>query len=383
MIADMNSLWFRKRGIKMKKISKLLLVLLLLLPAIVFADVAGPDSKPFEIEVVKTAGVKYYKSFRDREPAGTLPKGTTMKIYFQSTYNGEIYLNGDYENKNIYIKAEDVVAKGELNVKDSTVSSTEKPIKIKITDEVILRKGPSPAFEETGRLENVETTYEYYIINPYYVYVNYKGTKGWLFFDDSVYYGGHNYVTRHKISNSCGSIPSDTILEDVWQTNSNNASKKINIEYDGCNYNVSEYYIIKLNEKAQIYEIKEKIRFFTDLEKNDSIDIKAGERISILSEDSYNSSYYNYYYVEYEGERGWIYVNLSNVAEFVKEGKEVVKSKDKEEDEDEDDEDEIDSSTIVLICVITGVAIALTAIVTIVLVNKKNKKANEKTENKE
>ena len=147
----------------MKKIMMLLIVLLLL-PVMVFADAAGPDFKPYEVEVKKENGVDYY-TYRDFDrgiPTGVMPKGTVVKVYFQSVYDDdEIYLGGDYQGKNVYFKASDVVAKGELDVKDAYVYNNDSPVPIKIVDEVIVRKGPSPAFEETGVLEDIETTYTY------------------------------------------------------------------------------------------------------------------------------------------------------------------------------------------------------------------------------
>ena len=53
------------------------------------------------------------------------------------------------------------------------------------------------------------------------------------------------------------------------------------------------------------------------------------------------------------------------------------KDKKKHDDDEDEDEEKMDSKTIVLICVIGGVAFALGALVSIVLVNKKNKKKEE------
>ena len=351
----------------MKKIIKLLLLLVLMIPVVVFADVAVPDTLSFKVEVKKSDGIDYYdyKSIREGEPIGRLPKGTTLVVDTQIVEDDEEYLGAGYKDTFIYVKATDVVAKGELDVKDKVVRDLPEPMKVRVKGEVILRKGPSAAHEESGRLSNIETTYEYMVYSPTYIYINYKGQKGWVeAVNEALSYDGADYILTKSYKGACGEVPIGTKFNNVWKTFPDDSNA--NVFYHNCSFALPTYRpgILKINGERLVYELKIDVPFFETLDDDDSEMIKKGKEIIVLSEVKSNK---DIYYVEYKGQEGFITINLDYEAEFIKEdkGKKV---------RDDDDEEEKDSSSVVIVCVVVGLAVAFSALGIILYISKKGKK---------
>ena len=86
----------KRKEMKMKKVLRVLLLLVLMVPVMVFADVAGPENKPFEVEVKKSDGIPYYDYYflKKDESLGTIPKGVTFTVYYQTVYEGVSYVGG-------------------------------------------------------------------------------------------------------------------------------------------------------------------------------------------------------------------------------------------------------------------------------------------------
>lgn len=370
----------KRKEMKMKKVLRVLLLLVLMVPVMVFADVAGPENKPFEVEVKKSDGIPYYDyySLKKDEALGTIPKGVTFTVYYQTVYEGVSYVGGYYEDKSIYVKASDVVAKGELDVDDSSVYDRDEAVKIKIVGEAILRKGPSEAYEETTTIKDIETTFTYFVMDPFYVYIDYKGDKGWLDINkDNIYFDGGNYITSERIRNRCGEIPANTIVEDVWK--SDLYSNEVEFDYKGCTFNIDTEDNMSFNimtDKIYVYELEEDIELYPDYSKGNSETIEEGSEIRILSGNPRNEYGEMLYYVEYKKLKGWVMFDPEEEARYVK----SIEREDNKKDSDEDDE-ETDSNTIVIVCIVVGVAVAFTALGVILYLATKKKEGekNEKT----
>ncbi len=352
----------------MKKGIKLLLSLLLFLPVLVLADAIGPDFITYEVEVVKDEGIDYYNYIdaKDGNPSGHLDKGTRIKIEFDAKYNGERFLYGIYEKKGIYVKEKDVVAVGEINTDNSNVLDTGEDNKIKITDEVIVRKGPAESFPEAGKLKKAETTFRYLVPSSNYIYVDYKGVKGWIKGnEEGLMYGLGDIITYESInSGECGTIPKSTVFKDVWVPGMFN--QEAELEYkDNCKFtvDVGDLDFATLAEVKKVYKANQEISFRSDDDKR--IVISEGDEFTVLSDDIDD-----YYYVEVGKDKGWLEVDLEEDATYVRDLKEKKQHKDDDEDEEKD------TNVIVLACVVGGVAFALGAITTLILLNRKKK--NEK-----
>lgn len=352
----------------MKKGIKLLLAVLLLLPIFVFADSVAPDYISYDVEVLKDEGIDYYdyKGASEGVATGHLDKGTRLTIEFTVTYNGENYLYTTYDKKAIYVKATDVVAIGEIDIDAHSVIDTKEENKVKITDEVIVRKGPAESFPEAGRIKNAETTYRYAISPPTYIYVDYNGIKGWIDANsEGITYGFSDIILFEETSGKCGTIPKSTVLEDIWSMGF--YDDEVELKYNKCTFttNLSKMKYAKLLDVKKVYRINYKRSFYSDDDKD--IILNKGDEITVLS-----SEYNGYYYVDAGEDKGWLEIDLEKESTYVKDLKEEVKQKKNHE------EDEKDTNVVVLTCVVGGVAFALGAIVTLILINRKKQVKKEK-----
>lgn len=370
-----------KEGVIMKKIYKILLLLLFFVPAVVFADVAGPDPRPYDVEVKKSEIDYYdYNGIKYGEKLGTLKKGETLTVYNQIEIEDVVWLGCEYGKKYIYVRATDVVAKGELDVKDRTVFAEGEPVRVKITDEIILRKGPSPAYEESGRLEDVITEYTYYVAEGY-IYLSYKGQKGWVS-NDEVLYDGGNYIAAMKVGDGgCLSIPANTVIKDVWKKSPYGGM--LEVDYNGCSGEISlgnlSNLFVRLPETQRKYKLKEDVGFYPVYGEDEYKTIDEGEEIIVYSADPEYSRHTPLYYVEYNGKMGWIEAELDDIGEYVGSVKKVLK--DIKEDDDEEEKKELDSETIVIICIVIGLAVAIGAFGVILYLYNKGKKEEKNEKN--
>ena len=153
----------------MKKVlNGMLLVLILLFPIMVKADMSAPSILEYEVIVVKEGGADYYV-WKDKKyvKAGHLDKDTEIYIREEETSNNVTYLffyldqvepytfSSAYEG--YYVKATDVMPKEEVVTPDSNpdyIRKLEKPITFKVwADEVPVREGPSNGYKTVGTLK--------------------------------------------------------------------------------------------------------------------------------------------------------------------------------------------------------------------------------------
>lgn len=382
----------------MKKIKKLLLLFILIIPFIVKADMGAPLLDPYEVEVVKEE-IDYYewKNLDKEVSSGTIPKGTTLTTYYTTYNNGEEYLEVEYDKKNVYIKSSDVVAKGELGVKSNAVESTEPAGKIRLEQKVEVRKGPSNAYDVVGTLPAGDYEYTYFLIDPPYIYVESNKIKGWVYkYEEGLSEKALDIIFPLDYKTSCGVVKSGTIFKDNWyKRNGDESGYKVNLELDGCEfeYNTLSGDAAYFYEEYKIFEAKEDLYLNLYPGEPEQTYIEEGEEFTVLSYPFFYKKT-DYYYIEYDGENYWLQVDdLYESAEYKKDvkqkdkkkdkDKDKDKKKDKDEDDDEDeDENEIDTSTIVIACVITGISVALATIIIIILINKKRDKKKNETDNK-
>ena len=355
----------------MKKSLLLLLSLVLFLPIFVLADAAAPDFISYKVEIANKDGAGYYDydGVLSGTPIGTLEKGTELTVEYETAFQRVEYVAVKYDKKIVFIKASDVVAVGEFSTKNKNVASYEREQKIKFVDEVVVRKGPSSLYPEAGTIKKGETTFKYYIVYPHYIYVDYKGVKGWIDPSDAgILFGGYDYIAYKEITNSCGTIPKNTILEEIWT--SSLGDFQVEVEYKGCKFTKIDSDLARISAAKKVYRLN-KDKTFNDLNGKE-VTLKKDDEIFVLTEPraAYDS---DYYYIEAGMNKGWIDLDLPDDAKFVREIE--IKKKDSKKDDDDDEEKEIK------IPVIAGVVIAVSfllgALITLILLNRKKNK-NEK-----
>ena len=379
----------------MKKIFKVLMGVLLFLPFVVKADLGMPYFDSYEAVVITDDAPYYDYDGYDMKKEGTIPKDSKIEVQYEMDEDKEVYLGAVYKGDNIYIKAKDVAPlEEEVSYKKYAVDKKYK-FKVFENDGVAVRKGPSVVYDSIGTLkEGTVGTVKGEMPESVYIYVETDDLSGWISTQDAaVFTNDRSFIVTQDLKTSCGTVPAYTEFKHPWV--SDVWSDKMEVEYKGCKDTIKWF---KRDELLQVsYDTYTKTK--ADLKVYDKMDgKKEAFEIPAKTEINYLGTYFDmetgkeYYYVQYDGKKGWIKGNDREIFEdfYVgedisedepeeEEEKEDTDKKDKKKHDDDEDEDEekMDSKTIVLICVIGGVAFALGALVSIVLVNKKNKKKEE------
>ncbi len=375
----------------MKKIVSYLLMFVLIIPFVVKADMGAPSVRTYDVLVVKEDGIDYYDSTFKKQ--GKFDKDQTLTVEFELTEKDVTYLsvrtsNGGYDTK--YVKASDVVVKeDEVKPTATGVDKLDKAVKVKIdAAEVIVRKGPSAAYGEIGKVKKGDTgTYKYYVDNSTYVYYESDSISGWVdSTDGAVLFKKGNYVVYKPLKLSCGTVPVGTMLTNIYITNV--WTGKGLVEYNGCSEMVRVFrgdYLSSISYKS-LYKFDTDVKVYadTDKSKKEIATIPKNTEVTVYGTYPEGMTDIYSYYVEYNGVKGWIIDLGADHSDFVKSLGEVEypdteateeTKKDEENKKDEKKENTessgLDTMTIILICVIAGLTIALTATITIILVNKK------------
>ena len=367
----------------MKKILKTIILLILVVPFIVKADMGMPLTEEYEVEVVKDE-IKYYDY--SEKPQGTIKKGTKLTVIYAYEGKDDEYLNVEYGNTWVFVKSSDVVAKGELGVDAEGVGPAGIGNKIKISKEIEVKKGPSESFETVGTLKAGTYTFDYTFISPLYIYVNTKDVKGWIKGENNdLLYGGLTYIVPIEKETTCGTIPANYQFKDVWTEAFYHSTIKFN--YKDCEIELNTLSDITAIEPVRtLYKAKKEIPLYETIgneKKQVEEKIPEGKEYILTSREFTKNQFKQnpefYYYIEYNKKFYWIESSdLINNSEKIGEYEEPVEKEEKEEDKKE--EKKIDTKTIVIICIVAGTSLALGALVTLILVNKKGKKDEKVTE---
>ena len=369
----------------MKKILKTIILLILIVPFIVKADMGMPLMETYEVEVVKDE-INYYdwEGMDNGKPLGTIPKGTTLTIDYGYPQNGIEYLSTKYKNEHVFVKSTDVVAKGEFGIDAEGVQVVGRGNRFKALKEVDVRKGPSESFEKVGTLKAGIYLYKYETLSPNYYYVDTGDIKGWVQpKEGDMLFNGTTYVVPVELDTKCGKIPANYEFKEVWFEKE--PAGFLDLEYNNCKIQLNSYNdVVTLTTIKEVYKTTDEITLYTDVDKETKSEdtIPKGKEYLLLSvqyakKKSNTTSFY--YYIEYNKKRYWVEsIEQGKKSEYVKEYEEPVEKEEKEEDKTE--EKKTDTKTIVIICIVAGTSLALGALVTLILVNKKGKKNEKATE---
>lgn len=163
----------------MKRIKNVLIMILLTLltPLMVYADMGAPEISPYEVIVTNKDGAKMEDSDT------VIPYDTKLTITYDFDRDGRLYGYVDYQGKPGTIRLSDT------KIYDTTIDfskfyKAETPIKqIVIDDDCYLYNGPSKHYgkvEKNGRIPKGEIV-EYTYYDQIWAYVTYKGVSGWVY----------------------------------------------------------------------------------------------------------------------------------------------------------------------------------------------------------
>lgn len=427
----------------MKKLLGIIISLLMFIPLVVLADMSGPMVREFEFEVTNPDGAMLYDcEYNDENMTCTaLNKKVPYGFKFTSMDEEiEEYIYVEDEKYNAYIKTSD--GRAIVDDFKITAKEIGEKMDIIALENLEIKKGPSPAYASTGVtikagtklkasdiLENDgENKYVHNHWDPW-LYVEYNNTKGFIIALDGTV--GFDYGKRSAITivdtgmyekyiteegeKPIATIPANTKLTtqtyglDVW-------SSSYYIEYNGKKGFVSQYeYLVE--EESIEFTATQKLNVYANVKTDDEGNITSKVVGTVAKGTKFSSKYYDpeneAITIRYENGnvKGWIYakndeddnssdyyVGLSfkypeeedDVTEPTTPSKPGEDITEKPTDVDNPSDEPIviqpqnntkrnNSMEILYLCIAAAAIIAMTAVVTITYVNKKNKnKVEEK-----
>jgi len=263
----------------MKKIKLFILLMLVSFPMLVSADAAGPMLTQYDIRISNKNGAIIYK-WDDKTDKYTK---TNEVLKYDQIYT---VINEKIEDKQLYGILYEYNEEGEYSNEYIIKLSDAKPLKYNLDDYkqetsqkyyvfeegVILYQGPSKIYNKVSPEKTIPvgTIIETKHYDGIWAYINYKGTKGWI------------YVCTDK--------------------------------------EVSPY-----NESSGVAELKENetvsfktigpVDLYTTPKSNKKVGITIPKNADIINQKviaTYMDNPNNNYYIEYNGTKGWIRLNLEN-----------------------------------------------------------------------
>ena len=394
----------------MKKL-KYLLFVLLLVPCVVKADMAGPDARPYEMIVTNPDGIKYYENDESSSPEGTLKKDEKFTVIYE--YNG-IY-NIELNDKSYTLKSLD----GAVLVKDVVDPTKDKDEYIKrasnkealvyAEDGVDILEGPASTYKKVGHIaKDVKIKYNYYIgvseNDITHIYVDYNGKKGWveILGKKVLLAKTQDYITKGEYKISGATIPKNKVVRSYYQADA--WSRSALIEYNNCIdlVNTGDRTSNLLAVYKEYATSKKEFKVYTEADNKGALvtTIPSNTKFLVIASYSLMGEDEVDLYVEYQGKRGWVEAPswedyerdtttveneniLSTEKASNKEEKEelvedVVPVPDKKEKAKKTSNKKPEDYT--LMYVIIGASVAVAALVVIILVNKKSKKKKSSLE---
>ena len=416
----------------MKKVFKLLLMVLCLSPILVKADMGAPYIKPIEAVITKKGGItanKYggkTKHFDENEVVSVTGIGDNIEII---TNMGDYYEVPASDTKYVIPKTK------EVKPGDDGVNKLSKQKEFEVVIQNLkVYKGPSVIFEEAGSISKgnqLTAFYNFETEEAYseWFYIQEENVSGWININanDDVYPVYEVNAKPLKVIFKKNVTINGTEVKE-------NTLYKINY---WANPYLGEYPVIKINNENAVFDNFDDIEIISDSKKKQSI-FKMEQYNFLLKKETKLYTTYSlkeeiavipaktelstinlvyayglqeenvyYLYVNYNNKIGWIKVKKTEV-EVNDEDYSVDELKspyvDFEGDDGEDSDDtsldtdynsdeeyhadldtkkKLDTKETIIIAVISAVSVAILAIGSIVVLNKKNKKDTLKDINEE
>ncbi len=413
----------------MKKIYKLLLLVLCLFPLTVKADMGAPVIRTFEAIITKSGGLTG-KSYDNKKKHFDENSKVTVSGYSDSYYIRVKDSNGSYTEYEV--SSEDskyiVPVNKEVGPNDEGVTKLDKTIEFQVvSDKLTVYKGPASAYEVAGSLKKGDQVTAFYAADamesiPIYYYIQEENLKGWILINSS------NETEKVWIVNA---QPLKVII--TKDTTINNTEVKANSIYK-INYWSNAFLgtgpVIKVNNEYiepedETYEIiadskkkqsifkmeqynftlKKDTKLFTTFSLSEEITTIPAQTelstINLVPAYVLQDQEVYYLYVSFNNKLGWIKVKAKDVD--VKEDDYLIDELvspyiDPEGDDGEAEEEttepvdyhddlnpkkKTNSKETIIIAVIAAVSVAILALGTIIVLNKKNKKDTLKDINDE
>lgn len=367
----------------MKKINNflILIIALVLLPLSVKADMGVPMIGGYDAIITNINGVSTQCYDRDGDYTINIPYDTKIVVNYEEV-GSTAYI--EYNEMSCPVSINDIKPFNsvyEINEEDK-LQQTERVLVIE-KNGVAIYNGPSTIYENLGVIPyDTELNFDYALSGLegggyIWLYIEYNGLKGWISIleGEAVVKTNNNIFTvtdadfYNENNQKIETIPKFTELKDLYYYS----------PYAG-----SQYYLVRNNVKGHINSVADGVK----LEKEETVILEVESRMTknLYSENDeviinipkgtelkykiYSYDYEEIIYTSYEGNDGWV-VLLDKPDD---EKEEITTTTTKPVNRNE--KETISAKELIYICIGGAVILSLTAVVTIILINKKNKSKN-------
>ena len=300
------------------KLLIILIVIILLFPNYTKADHGAPSTILYKAIVTKKDGLKCedgytvpYGSIIEVEEMYIIGEIPTLKFYYKDEECDYNVTYNDFElyNQNFNIK--------DYNTEQTPFSKFETALDVMVIADkgIKLYTGPAKIYDTITTIPNKTKLYaKYYIDNEEgipWLYVTYKDKSGWIFnVEYDTVYGYTDEKVIITFNDDKNEVKCNTII-DGYYLSGMRGERKYYIKYNGKMYFVN----------GIGFQTNETIKLKKDLELNETLKeeskvidtIKKGT--TLKAEYSSGDNYSDYYYVTYNGKKGWIVIRDENYDE--------------------------------------------------------------------
>lgn len=356
----------------------IILFISLFLPIVCYADMSAPIIRPYQVEIINPQGAQ------TDENDAIIPYGSLVTVNFE--YGDTVSV--EYEDKYYTINIKDVRIVSDIyEIKEGDLGDSKKAVVITARE---IKKGPASAYGSTGitipsGTSIVITGFHLYALGEggTWYYVTYKGTSGFIDIKDASVAFNHSKQEMLLYDNTeiyyndgtKETIKANTFLKDGFYS-VDPWSRMYYVSYNN-KWGLIDYYKACFKSTSYDYKLKKDMKLYsTGSEKSKVIgSIDAG---TIISDAFVAPDYTLRIYVE--NKKGWIITDeYDDVTYIEKDDAEIttttsttIKTTIKTVEKTVGNPKEY---VIIWICV--GIVISITALVTIILINKKKKTFNE------
>jgi len=389
----------------MKKMIYLIVGILLFVPLFVKADMGSPMIIEYKASVTNPDGAQFYKY--DWENNKYILSGKSLSYGTEVTVMYEEKGRASLKNYDDYVKIEDITSiEKEYSVTLKDLQASKDAIVLKDRE---IKTGPAEGYSGTGVIIAAGTNIKirFFKLDGYenpWVYVEYNNTKGFIdILEASVAYDTSEAVEIDRMINKnakivdpatskvVGTIKTNTIISDKllvvdpW-------SHSYYLTYNGVSGIVSYYDFVDKEEKTEKYKLTQKYDLHETSEEESKV-IKTLDSDTVFDTDYiyWDKGYYAIYY-ESGNVKGWIIPRCKEGAEDEFIGIEKVTGSNAEQSQDveysseepkqdtEEKNEEVNSEVkatkpneTLYICIGGAVILCLTAVVIVILINRKKK----------
>ncbi len=303
-----------------KKLLIILIVIILLFPNYTKADHGSPSTILYKGIVTKKSGLKCdgdytisYGSIIEVEETYNIGEIPMLKFYYKGDDCGWDITYNDFElyNKNFNIT--------DYNTEQTPLSKFENSLDVMVVADkgIKLYKGPAKIYDTITTIPNKTKLYAKYYIDDEegmpWLYVTYKGKSGWIFnVEYDTVYGYSDEKVIITFNDAKDEVKCNTIVNGYY-LNGMIGERNYYIKY-----NDKMYFVYGIGfQTNETIKLKKDVKLEETLKEGSKVIETIKKGTTLKAEYASGDNYSNYYYVTYNGKKGWIVISNEDDEEII------------------------------------------------------------------